>query len=352
MVLSIWKSTMSTQQIGVRDDFFSVGGYSLLAVRLIANITRKFGVDISLRSFFSDPTVRGCANILRERLGKPEPSPEPNVGSSASDIIFPMSVKGSLPPLFVVAGVYADENGMYRHLSSLVHYLGQSRPVWCLRPRGLISDADLYKSVSEIAAEYIVQVRRVQPNGPYHLIGECVGGIVAYEMARQLETGGEKTESLILMDTEYPHSFLKRLRMGASGKTLELVRWIRKGAKWATRDAKSWTEIGAKLASHFDKVKAGQDRQRFERVERRYVLLSQRYRIRPYSGTVYLLVNEEVQKQLRNLGWPVGNGRAGARSGRLVLEIIRGDHVSRLTTYGENTSGVINRILGESSAPQ
>jgi amino acid adenylation domain-containing protein len=352
MVLSIWKSTMSTQQIGVRDDFFSVGGYSLLAVRLIANITRKFGVDISLRSFFSDPTVRGCANILRERLHKPEPSPEQNAGNSGSDIIFPMSVKGSLPPLFVVAGVYADENGMYRHLSSLVHYLGQSRPVWCLRPRGLISAADLYRSVREIAGEYIAQVRRVQPKGPYHLIGECVGGIVAYEMARQLEAGGEKTESLILMDTEYPHPLLKRLEMIVSGKTLELARSIRKGAKWATRNAKSWTEIGAKLSSHFDKVKAGQDRQRFERVERRYVLLSQRYRIRPYSGTVHLLVNEEVQKQLRNLGWPVEKGRASARSGRLMLEVIRGDHVSRLTTYGENTSGVINRILAESSAPQ
>jgi amino acid adenylation domain-containing protein len=351
-VLAIWKSTMKMPNLGTQDNFFSVGGYSLLAVRLIANITREFGVEISLRSFFSDPTVRGCADILRRLIGKLEPAPRSDGGTAASDIIFPMSAEGSLPTLFIIAGVYADENGMYRHLSSLVHYLGPERPIWCLRPRGLVSTADLYRSVREIAAEYLVQVKSVQPSGPYRLIGECVGGIVAYEMARQLEASGEKTESLILMDTEYPHSSLQRLSSSVTGKALELGHSIRNSVNWMRRNGESGALIWEKIVRHFAKAEPNKERQRFERVEKRYASLSQRYRVRPYSGTVHLLVNEEVQKQLKNLGWPVREGDMKARGkGRLVLEIIRGDHVSRLTTYGKYTSEVINRIVNGASAP-
>ena len=157
------------------------------------------------------------------------------------------------------------------------------------------------------------------------------------------------------MDTEYPPSTPKRLLLDASRDALELKRFFENCARWAMSAARDWTAIGEKLSERSAKAKSKsrQERRHLDRVEGRFVSLSYRYRVAPYSGTVYLLVSEERQRQFENLGWPISEGDARARrTGRLVLVVIKGDHVSRLTTYGKSTGETITRIMEEPTTLQ
>lgn len=366
---SIWELTLNASGIGVEDDFFQLGGHSLLAVRLTAAISKEYGIDIPLRSFFSEPTVRGCARLVRRHLGgsavvgeNPAAglSPDglvgvpPRIGAKRafeSDIIFPMSLNGTAPPVFLVAGVFADENGLYRYLSSLARHLGASLPIYCLRPRGLLKPAEPYGSVREVALEYIRALKAVKPNGPYRLIGECVGGIVAYEMARLLSSAGEIVESLILMDTEYPHTARRKLALLLARSSNKLKRAAAAAFRMLFDPAGARREIRGALERRkrrlFPRTRSEIDQLRFERVQRNFARLARRYKVLPYPNEFHLLVNEENMRIYPYLGWrdPL-SGENRREVARLSASTVTGDHVSRLTVYGKETSEAIMRILG------
>ena len=346
IIHKIWTETMTNGEIGVEDDFFSLGGHSLLAVRLTAGIVREFGIEITLRSFFSEPTVRGCARLIRAHLGKKVPAK--NESAFESDIIFPMRVNGLAQPVFLIAGIYAEENGLYRYLSSLVHFLGESHPVYGLRPRGLIRPAEFYESVPEIADEYIQNIRKVNPDGPYNLIGECVGGIIAYEIARQLVASGAIVNSLILLDTEFPRSKTRKFRIFFSRRLYKLERMSLLLLGMALQPRKTSKIIKGvlqgKRASISPRTEAEIEHLRFKQVEKRYAELARQYKLLPYTGDVHILINEEDHKYYSYLGWR-GIKSEQKESDHILIQIVKGNHVTRLTTYGKETSEAINRLL-------
>jgi len=185
----IWSDILGIHTIGVKDNFFDLGGHSLLAVRLFAQIKKIFGKELPLATLFQAATVEQIASILAQ-----------SVGAAPWSSLVAIQPSGSKPPLFCVHEV--DGNILfYRDLAS---YLGSEQPVYGLQAQGMDGKHVPHTRLEDMAARYIREIRTVQPEGPYFLGGFSMGGMVAFEMAQQLISEGQKVAMLALFDTCAP----------------------------------------------------------------------------------------------------------------------------------------------------
>ena len=176
----------------MRDDFFSVGGSSLLAVQLLAQVRKVTGQNIPLAALFQGATVEQLAHLLTEK---------PPARSS----LVPLQPNGSKPPLILVHGA---GGGILWGYTNLALHLGTEQPVYAIEPQAV---AEENPSVEKLAARYITELRRLQPSAPYYLGGYCFGGYVAYEMARQLRAQGERVGLLALIDATAPNGAYEKV---------------------------------------------------------------------------------------------------------------------------------------------
>jgi non-ribosomal peptide synthetase component F/thioesterase domain-containing protein len=189
----IWCSMLGVESVGGADNFFELGGHSLLAARMLTHVEREFGRRIKLATLFMAPTLAEFARVLTQ--------------TDLREFDFRQVVKiqphGSKRPLIVV-----NNTGIYYGLAK---NLGADQPVYSLQlfdPS--VRDSTLPADLSEIAKGYVELIRRVQPQGPYDLMGWCVAGALAFEIARQLEDANEKVSRLFLIDSWVP-GYFKRL---------------------------------------------------------------------------------------------------------------------------------------------
>ncbi len=199
-----FESLLGLARVGVNDSFFDLGGHSLIAVRLFAQINRTYDVQFPISILFEAPSVAKCAALIAGRLGG---DTAPDKGSTASGdpkfrhlVALHQGDAGQKAPFFIVAGMLGNVLNL-RHLALM---LGRDRPVYGLQARGLIGDEEPHRTMQEAAADYIDELRSVQPHGPYLLGGYSGGGITAYEMAHQLEAAGEDVAVLAMLDTPIP----------------------------------------------------------------------------------------------------------------------------------------------------
>jgi len=185
-VLKIWEVGFK-KPVTIDDDFFQLGGDSLLAAWLFAQIEKRFKISLPLAALFTVSTIRGIANMLRKV------SPATQWPSLVA-----VQPQGWRPPLFCTNGVSGD----ILYCGPLAGDLGSDQPIFGLQSRGLTGPPHL--TIPDMARDYIKEVRSVQPRGPYHLCGHCFGGWVAYEMARQLQAQGEEVSFLGLINTPVP----------------------------------------------------------------------------------------------------------------------------------------------------
>jgi amino acid adenylation domain-containing protein len=191
IVAGIWEELLDVRPVGVRDDFFSLGGHSLLAVRLMARIQASFGQHLPLASLFQGPTVEKQASLLREQ-------PHEQIASALVNI----QPQGEGLPFFCVH----PGGGNVLCYRDLANHLGLERPFYGLQARGVAEHQMPHTRIEDMAAYYLEAIRRVQPDGPYLLGGWSMGGVVAYEMARQLEAQGQWVALLALMDARPANS--------------------------------------------------------------------------------------------------------------------------------------------------
>jgi amino acid adenylation domain-containing protein len=188
-VARVMEDVLGVKYPGVEDNFLDLGGHSLLAVRLQTAIESRFGKKIPLSLLFKGGTIERVAGLLREPTQMPSSSP-----------LIEMQPKGKRRPFFCV---HAAGGSVFSYME-LSRRLGLDQPFYGLQDQSLSVNQATPLAIEEMAAAYIVAMRTIQPEGPYLLGGWSMGGIAAFEMARQLHEQGETVSLLALMDAKAP----------------------------------------------------------------------------------------------------------------------------------------------------
>ncbi|MHC5065368.1 MAG: amino acid adenylation domain-containing protein, partial [Planctomycetota bacterium] len=273
----LWSEVLEIEDIGIGDDFFDLGGHSLLALNLFTRIAEEFEVDWPLATLFEDPTIEA----LCERLSG---------GSKESEYKYlALLNQGSgepQAPLFVVAGAFGNVLNL-RHLAQLA---APNRPFYGIQARGLLSDQAPHTSIEEAAEAYLLELRAVQPTGPYHLGGFCSGGVIALEMASRLQAVGEEVRILALLDTLSPASetdLSTRARLGLHIKRLKdgglkyLWKWFTQRTHW------EWTRLCNLIGLH-KASEPGPHAYRSDAIFDATMKALASYELRPYEGPTVL----------------------------------------------------------------
>ena len=182
----IWQELLGVESIGLDQNYFDLGGDSVLAVHLFAQIEKSFKIKLPLATLFEAPTIRELAQVLRSEV--------PSSGWSPLVTIQP---SGSRPPFFCIHGAGGNVL-IYRELSQ---NLGSNQPFYGLQSQGLDGTCPPLTRIEDMAALYVNAIRRQQPRGPYLVGGYCGGGVIAYEVAQRLRSEGEEIALLALFDT-------------------------------------------------------------------------------------------------------------------------------------------------------
>ncbi len=257
-----WQDLLGIDQVGVEDSFFDLGGHSLVAVRLFAMIKKAYRCDFPISILFEAPTIAAIAARIEIEIGPQEGSAATDAISSKSVAVAPKSGRfrhlvamhrgdgGPELPFFLVAGMF----GNVLNLRHLAQQIGADRPFYGLQARGLYGDEPPHEDFASAARDYIAEMRQVQPNGPYLVGGFSGGGLIAWEIARQLQAMGEEVPLLVLLDTPLPKRpelsktdklQIRLAEMRAEGSAF-FPRWWRD--KQAAREAQAARLLGDRTA--------------------------------------------------------------------------------------------------------
>ena len=216
----VWSRTLGIPEVGVETGFYELGGHSLLALQVFNELHQKYKVRLPLSTLVEHGTVRALAAHLRTVADIPNednpvtalaatttpaptdvPAPAKQKGAGWNTVVA-LQPKGDLPPFFCVAGL----GGNPMNLRFLAQSLGANQPFYALQHRGVDGVLRPHETIEAMATEFIADMRKVQPAGPYYIGGYSFGGLAAYEMAQQLLREGEWVGGVMLLDTANPSS--------------------------------------------------------------------------------------------------------------------------------------------------
>ncbi len=188
-IAQIWQEVLGIEKISIHDNFFELGGNSLIAVRLLTKLSNAWGRNLPLTTFLQTQTIAQLAMLFDQE----------EISATWSSLV-PIQPEGSKPPLFCIHAIWG--NAFF--YQKLVKYLDPDQPVYGLQAQGINGSETPCTSIPEMAANYIREIQRVQPQGPYYLGGFSFGSIIAFEMAQQLLAQGQKTALLAIFDDGAP----------------------------------------------------------------------------------------------------------------------------------------------------
>jgi len=191
-----WQELLGVDTVGLDDDFFDLGGHSLVGVRLFAKIRKTYQVDLNLGVLFEARTINQLANVIRN--SKKPTGVEGRVWSA----LVPIQPKGSRIPLFCVHA----QGASVLFYQKLATHLGADQPFYALQSPLVSKEHSRQPTIEELASLYVDELKHFFPEGPYFLGGASLGGLIAFEMSQQLIASGEKPGFLVLFDAIVPGS--------------------------------------------------------------------------------------------------------------------------------------------------
>jgi len=318
IIAAIWQKSLNLDTIDVNSDFFELGGHSVLGVQVMARIEKETGNRLPLVALLKHPTVRKLAAYMDSEF-------------FVWDSLVALKPEGIKPPLYVVHG--ANHNVLM--FNALAHRLDKDQPVYGLQSRGLSGVDEPHDSIDQMAADYIKEIVAKNPKGPYALGGFSYGGIVAYEMARQLRDQGKEVTILAQFDTYvYPSYYYtsplkKKLLMNLfqMGKVVYLSFNMFASKKHFTRRI---ALLKIQISGLLLKLKHGKEKQyemQFNvpyRMEHNHAIATNAYSITPQDIVIDLFRAEEEINFVHDhdlLGWKKMGGK-GIRK-----HMVPGNHV-------------------------
>ena len=296
-LVRLWEDVLGISPIGVTASFFDLGGRSVLAARLFTKILQTFGKELPLSTLFQSPTVELLAKEL-----------QPVRRIAEYKTVVPIQEGGSLPPFFCVHG----GAGSTLFLHQLANQLGPAQPFYGIEPEGMDGKPFQRPTVEEMAAHYLGEIRKVQPNGPYYLGGYCFGGLVAFEMARKLDERGEDVALVALFSAalRFNHAEAHPAPVESSGRSgsriaravsspILTLRNLSRAAYWRalptirTYSYKFLFSLGLRVPPDMRTMYVTQSLGQAE----------QSYKPKPYSGSLVLFYGPGTLDYGPNLGW-------------------------------------------------
>ncbi len=200
---SIWSDALALPTLSMQDDFFELGGHSLIAIQVMTRLKKETGHQIPISALFQYSTIEKLSRLLDDQQ------------NTNWNCLVPIKPAGTQPPLYVIHGDGLNVL-VFRAFSV---YIDEDQPVWGIQSKGLDGHSIPKETISEIAAEYLAEILALNPDGPYNFAGYSFGGLVAYELAKQLTSKGKKVNFVGVLDTNISNeTFYQDGHVGISGK--------------------------------------------------------------------------------------------------------------------------------------
>ncbi len=280
---NIWKKVLKIDCLTVQSNFFELGGNSLLAMAILAKIEKEFKVNLSLSTFLQNPTIEEINKLIKDK--------DKNSNLEESSVL-PIQTKGNNSPLFFINSL--------SQAKKVATHLDKDQPFYILSILGIARFLDRklnQLTLEEIAAKFIADMQKLQPEGPYHLISYCGDSWLTFEVAQQLEKKGYKIPRLILID-----AFWKPQHLGLYLHRYNLSQF---GINYLVELCKSklfWTQ--EKLIARLKQIQT----QYYYRVHKplpraledikilkAFEAARNNYSPQPYSGKIILFVSQEYR---------------------------------------------------------
>ena len=327
-LVRIWEDVLKVNPIGVQDNYFDLGGYSILAVRLFSEIRKAFGIELPLATLYSAPTVESLAAVLAKN----------GEGALWSSLV-PIRRAGSKPPFYFVSGV----GGGVLVFRDLALYLGDDQPVYALQPKRPGENERYPTSIEEMASQYVEDVLAQQPAGPYYIGGYSLGGFIAFEMAQQLTRAGHQIAFLGIFDANAPlriadekAAFAPRRNTGsrlARLKSIVQSNTVGEFVKQKIASKRMW--VNEKLARSLNRPMPAE----LQTLEGSQAFAGLNYVGRPYSGSLIVFRSAERPP---DEPWSYQLGWENVVKGEVEVHEIQGDH---LTIYSGANIGTLGAKL-------
>jgi thioesterase domain-containing protein/acyl carrier protein len=336
-LIHIWEEILGLKGIAIDQDFFALGGHSLSAVRMMNAVQREFGVRLPMATLLTAATIEGIAAALLPQFRK---ETRPVIGIQPGD--------GGCPFFYL----HGDLLGGGVYALNLARHLGAEVPFHVLPPARVDGQPET-PAIEEMAAAHVRHMRAVAPHGPYLLAGFCIGGVVAYEIARQLREQGEEVAFLGLIDAAgYRSWWFNRLFTDRLATLLgrdhdrRLADFARRNNQyerlrvvWGLPAAERWSVVRGWIARLFGRAgtaarppaapgaPAG-DQDAGRDVTSAYLWATGGYRPRRYGGAIDFFMSEEMAGEASD---PVAQWRRVAGGG-VRLHRVPGRHLEAITT--------------------
>lgn len=286
----IWEAALDIGGLGVDDDYFELGGDSLIAVTLFAAMENAFGTMPPLSTLLDYPTIRKLAGLLEE------------MGARASDsLLLTVQGKGSRTPLFYAHAAY----GNVLYVRRLIAFL-TDQPLYAIQARGLVDGEEPHQSFDAMAADYCAVIRKTQPKGPYVLAGHCAGALIAYEMAQRLTAEGDDVAAVIMIDPDWHPNAVPWLHWrNPSAPHIRLWRHLLRVYWYIPVRLRRFVALLRKRAVKDVEEMAGTQRHHREGVIAGIRAAFRSYRPRHYHGKVYAISAAERRGRISKprTGW-------------------------------------------------